>query len=638
MKERIVRRFEERGDQANRRRAEAAYVSTIHGFCARLLRENPLAAGVDPTFGIVGDLERGIFLDEALQRLQGEEWFVEAQPRFANGYGAARPRLFELVHDAAFRPADFGRGEPARRGTTWRRTWGGAGAGGGVVRASCVSPQRATGRARPAHQRRERAASTARYALLRATRPRARRRRPDADWAAAYCEVTSFTAGARKTRTSSGSRARAGDRRRSGRPPASTPGRRPSSSATCGPAQGAHPRPRARSAHRLRDLQARAAPARLRGLRAARSPCSSAPRCAPVRGALRARLLDESQDVNDVQMALLDAVRPAGQPLFAVGDVKQAIYGFRGANVSIFRDLHRDAGAGRLALRDNYRSRGAVIDFVNEAGARMWARDASLDYEPLARDSRTPTRRRARATSAHLVGQTLGARRRRRRRASRAAGEGGSSTLRVREATYRRWIRDAWRARRSRPLTVWGADATAGPSLRRRGSVAVGTPSRSTRARWPIGRAFVKTAGGLFAGHECRTWWRRRRRLQPARRRGAAHDAPPLFGWADDDLVRPARGAGPRPLGRRGARLRPPGAARSHRGTRRDRDLAPRHRSYRRGAHRADARPPLRGRDAAPPRAARGATCQLADSERGRGARGAVARRLLLARAWRSAT
>src|SRR4029453_11603915 len=37
MKERIVRRFEERGDVVNRRMAEAAYISTIHGFCSRIL-------------------------------------------------------------------------------------------------------------------------------------------------------------------------------------------------------------------------------------------------------------------------------------------------------------------------------------------------------------------------------------------------------------------------------------------------------------------------------------------------------------------------------------------------------------------------------------------------------------------------
>src|SRR6476660_2043247 len=62
MKERIVRRFEERKDVANRRQAEAAYISTIHGFCARILRENPLAARLDPSFRVMDDVTRNVFL------------------------------------------------------------------------------------------------------------------------------------------------------------------------------------------------------------------------------------------------------------------------------------------------------------------------------------------------------------------------------------------------------------------------------------------------------------------------------------------------------------------------------------------------------------------------------------------------
>src|SRR5437879_3218807 len=34
-----------------------AWVSTVHGFCARLLRENAILAGVDPRFRVFGDQE-----------------------------------------------------------------------------------------------------------------------------------------------------------------------------------------------------------------------------------------------------------------------------------------------------------------------------------------------------------------------------------------------------------------------------------------------------------------------------------------------------------------------------------------------------------------------------------------------------
>src|SRR5438105_13901030 len=38
-----------------RARLERAWVSTVHGFCARLLRENAVFAGVDPEFGVADE-------------------------------------------------------------------------------------------------------------------------------------------------------------------------------------------------------------------------------------------------------------------------------------------------------------------------------------------------------------------------------------------------------------------------------------------------------------------------------------------------------------------------------------------------------------------------------------------------------
>jgi ATP-dependent helicase/nuclease subunit A len=53
-------------------------------------------------------------------------------------------------------------------------------------------------------------------------------------------------------------------------------------------------------------------------------------------------LVDEFQDTNAVQRVLLErlALRkaPAGE-LFIVGDRKQSIYGFRGADVDVFREM-----------------------------------------------------------------------------------------------------------------------------------------------------------------------------------------------------------------------------------------------------------------------------------------------------------
>src|SRR4051794_18945338 len=51
IRQRLVREFE--NDGAVRQEIERAWVSTIHAFCARLLRENAIEAGVDPSFTIL---------------------------------------------------------------------------------------------------------------------------------------------------------------------------------------------------------------------------------------------------------------------------------------------------------------------------------------------------------------------------------------------------------------------------------------------------------------------------------------------------------------------------------------------------------------------------------------------------------
>ncbi|WP_242373181.1 UvrD-helicase domain-containing protein, partial [Anaeromyxobacter sp. SG26] len=98
---------------------------------------------------------------------------------------------------------------------------------------------------------------------------------------------------------------------------------------------------------------------------------------AELRGRFRALLVDEYQDVNGVQQELFELLAGPGTPpgpvLVAVGDLKQSIYRFRGADVAVFARLVRrlDAGEGRvLHLSDNHRSAPAVVELVNEVFAR----------------------------------------------------------------------------------------------------------------------------------------------------------------------------------------------------------------------------------------------------------------------------
>ena len=71
---------------------------------------------------------------------------------------------------------------------------------------------------------------------------------------------------------------------------------------------------------------------------------------------------------------------PRGK-LFFVGDYKQSIYRFRGADPHVFRGLReRTPAAGQLSLTLNFRSQPAILDFVNA----LFRDDLGAGYEPLA--------------------------------------------------------------------------------------------------------------------------------------------------------------------------------------------------------------------------------------------------------------
>ena len=86
-------------------------------------------------------------------------------------------------------------------------------------------------------------------------------------------------------------------------------------------------------------------------------------------------MVDEYQDVNDVQEQIFRMVSGDGRRLFMVGDVKQSIYRFRLAEPEIFRrkyEQFRQRGDALCAdLRENFRSRGAVLDACNAVFRRI---------------------------------------------------------------------------------------------------------------------------------------------------------------------------------------------------------------------------------------------------------------------------
>ncbi|MDE2232295.1 MAG: ATP-dependent helicase [Candidatus Omnitrophica bacterium] len=72
--------------------------------------------------------------------------------------------------------------------------------------------------------------------------------------------------------------------------------------------------------------------------------------------------VDEYQDSNIVQNALLKILARDGVQLTAIGDANQSIYGFRGSRVDLFRRFQEDFTPAKiLTLQENYRSASGLL-------------------------------------------------------------------------------------------------------------------------------------------------------------------------------------------------------------------------------------------------------------------------------------
>ncbi len=103
--------------------------------------------------------------------------------------------------------------------------------------------------------------------------------------------------------------------------------------------------------------------------------------------------VDEYQDINSVQQAILELLG-RGDNVFGVGDVKQSIYAWRGAEPALFLEKLRLASVKptgpaaplRVDLNANFRSTKGILDFVNRLFSRiMTASFTKMDYDESAR-------------------------------------------------------------------------------------------------------------------------------------------------------------------------------------------------------------------------------------------------------------
>ncbi|MBI3268761.1 MAG: UvrD-helicase domain-containing protein [Planctomycetes bacterium] len=105
----------------------------------------------------------------------------------------------------------------------------------------------------------------------------------------------------------------------------------------------------------------------------------------PFADTLRARfgllVVDEFQDTSPLQYRIAEELRGGRLAGRYVGDLKQAIYGWRDADARLFESVLARVRKPET-LRDNYRSRKTLVDFVNALFRPLFA-GVKVDYEDM---------------------------------------------------------------------------------------------------------------------------------------------------------------------------------------------------------------------------------------------------------------
>ncbi len=97
----------------------------------------------------------------------------------------------------------------------------------------------------------------------------------------------------------------------------------------------------------------------------------------------RHMMVDEFQDTNILQLTMLERIDPNYR--FIVGDQKQSIYRFRGANVRLMNEqealAQKEEWADAILMNTNYRTQTKIIEVVNELFSYAMAKERTHAYE-----------------------------------------------------------------------------------------------------------------------------------------------------------------------------------------------------------------------------------------------------------------
>lgn len=93
-------------------------------------------------------------------------------------------------------------------------------------------------------------------------------------------------------------------------------------------------------------------------------------------------IVDEFQDSNDIQYEIFRRLSDNGNNLYFVGDIKQSIYRFRGANPGVFTDVLENREFTPIFLNKNFRSSDVIVDSVNGIFEKTMTRKlGEVDYD-----------------------------------------------------------------------------------------------------------------------------------------------------------------------------------------------------------------------------------------------------------------